>query len=101
MKNSVLKRLFVYGALGCFGLSVAFSPVATINASAAVPEVAEPRADVKTWVPGVLYGNQLHERLYNCSTADWEGDWVYIRTLTDEEVEYLKRVKPSIFIDNP
>ena len=56
-----------------------------ISANAAVPpkeETAEPCKDILRWVFDIR-DNKLYKRLYNTSTCNWVGDWIYLRDLDE------------------
>ncbi len=56
------------------------APSFTISAHAATPpssETVSPQADIITWVYE-RRGNEVWKRLYNTTTDEWVGDWVYV-----------------------
>lgn len=60
-------------------------PEFTISASAAIPprdETVQPCADILRWVLKIE-DNKLYKRLYNTSTFNWVGDWIYLRDLDE------------------
>lgn len=61
------------------------APEFTISASAATPpkeETVQPCADVLRWV-FKIEDNKLYKRLYNTSTFNWVGDWIYLHDIED------------------
>ena len=62
-------------------LSLLFvAPGFSISASAATPpeeETATPQADVLEWIYDQR-GTSVYKRLYNTSTHNWVGDWIYV-----------------------
>lgn len=58
-----------------------------ISASAAVPPregTADPCKDIIRWVYDFRKSdNKLYKRLYNTSTCNWIGDWIYVRDLDE------------------
>ena len=56
------------------------SPVFAMQASAAVPPSSgtiSPQADVLSWVYE-RRGNEVWKCLYNTTTGEWVGDWIYV-----------------------
>lgn len=62
-------------------LSLLFAaPGLTISADAATPPgegTVAPCADIIEWVYEQR-GHELYKRLYNASTAEWIGEWIYV-----------------------
>lgn len=44
-------------------------------------DIIAPRSHIKKWVYKVENG-KIYKRLYNASTASWEGDWIYVGEYT-------------------
>ena len=68
--------------LCCLSLSF-MTPNFTLVADAATgtgEETVQPRADIIEWVYEIR-GNKVYKRLYNTSTGEWIGDWIYVRDL--------------------
>lgn len=65
-------------------LSLLFvAPGLAISANAATPpeeETVAPCADILQWV-FEQRGNKLYKRLYNTSTHEWVGDWIFVRDI--------------------
>lgn len=40
-----------------------------------------PKSDIKRWIYKIENGKK-YKRLYNASTASWEGDWIYLGEYT-------------------
>lgn len=75
------KRNSLLILLGTFGLvlSVFFCPIASLPAQAAVPSdyIAQPlRDDIRYRF--AVFDNKLYKRLYNYSTCNWIGDWIFL-----------------------
>lgn len=51
-------------------------------------ETIEPQAEIVGWVYDV-FGNKLYKRLYNYTTDKFITDWIYVRDLTQEEIDAL------------
>lgn len=70
-------------------LSLLFmAPELSISASAATPpeeDTVAPCADILQWV-FEKRGNRLYKRLYNTSTMEWVGDWIFVRDLGKHEI---------------
>ena len=55
-------------------------PSFSITASAATApeeESAAPQADIMDWIYE-FRGTHIYKRLYNTSTGEWVGDWIYV-----------------------
>lgn len=63
------------------------APEFSISVSAATPpkgETVQPCADILRWVYDFRKSdNKLYKRLYNTSTFNWVGDWIYVRDLDE------------------
>ena len=79
-------KKFISVAAFALALSVcSLQPTVTATASNQVCSVEQtingdtvaPRAHIKKWVYKTENG-KLYKRLYNASTASWEGDWIYV-----------------------
>lgn len=77
------KNKFTLFTLLCC-LSVLFmTPNFTLVTEAATEngsEIVQPRAEILQWVFDIR-DNKLYKRLYNTSTGEWVGDWIYVRDL--------------------
>jgi hypothetical protein len=86
MKNSkAFKKLAASVAAVCFSAALVFAaPVATISAQAATParNTASTRAQCISYVYSIK-DNKLYKRLYNYTTGEYLGDWIYVRDLDD------------------
>lgn len=85
MKNlKAFKKLVAAVAAVCFSAALVFAtPVATISAHA---ETDNPGTTISTREQCISYvygirDNKLYKRLYNYSTGEYIGDWIYIRDL--------------------
>lgn len=85
-KKKVSKVTVLLGALG-IAMSVFFCPVAAIPAQAALPggeSVAEPQRDIVEYRYFIFDGNKVYKRLYNYSTGNWVGEWIFVRELPEQ-----------------
>lgn len=76
------KKLAALGCMACLSLSILACPVATMSVEAAVreDESVMPMSDAIEWVFDIVEG-KVYKRLYNYSTANWIGDWIYVGEL--------------------
>ncbi|MCM1057014.1 MAG: hypothetical protein NC517_05330 [Firmicutes bacterium] len=77
------KKRITLAALGCvvcMGLGVLAAPAATlpVQAAAAQEETVMPMSDAISWRYAVI-NKKLYKRLYNYSTMEWVGSWVFVR----------------------
>lgn len=72
-------RLVTLGSVVCMALAVLFSPASTLPAQAAVSqeETVMPMSDAISWMYQAR-GIKIYKRLYNHSTGNWIGDWIYV-----------------------
>lgn len=77
-KRVIRKLLAIAGAL-CLSLTILASPIASTPVHAAPPQddAAMPLSDIIEW-RYKIEGNSLYRRLYNYSTAEWVGEWLYV-----------------------
>ncbi len=81
-KTEVLKRFAaVTGAL-CMSLSILTCPAFSlpVQAAASADEVVMPMSDYVAW-RYKIESNKLYKRLYNYSTSEWVGSWIFVRYL--------------------
>lgn len=80
--NKRRNKLVTLGSVVCMALAVLFSPASALPAQAAVSqeETVMPMRDAISWVFRIE-NNKLYKRLYNYSTGNWIGDWIYIRDM--------------------
>lgn len=79
MKNRKTK-LAVLMSFAAIALAVPFTPTATLTAEAAVSTEGasvQPLSDDLQWLYKVENG-KIYKRLYNYSTANWVGDWIFV-----------------------
>lgn len=79
MKNQLFKRIIAaVGVVAC-SLCLVAAPEATIPVEAAVAadESISPSAAIYEWVYRETDGKR-YKRLFNCSTGEWAGEWIYI-----------------------
>lgn len=77
-KKRFSKWLMLAGVMS-IALSVFFCPVASLPAQAAAPGEAtvQPRKDDIQYRFTII-DNKIYKRLYNYSTGEWIGDWIYV-----------------------
>lgn len=80
-RNSRL--LFLLGTAG-FALSVFFCPASNLSVQAATSSeiIAQPQRDDIRWRFTIM-DNKVYKRLYNYSTCNWIGDWIYLRDVPE------------------
>lgn len=80
--NKKRNKLAALGGVICMTLAVLFSPVSTLSTQAAASreETVMPMSDIISWVFRVEDG-KLYKRLYNHSTWNWIGEWIYVRDM--------------------
>lgn len=79
MKRIKIRKL-AFIAIACSMSLLFVAPSFTIKACAATPpgsETISPQADVIAWVYQ-RRGNEVWKCLYNTTTGEWVGDWVYV-----------------------
>ena len=77
MKRRKISKLIGLLSAACLSLGVFASPSATLSAQAAAPETVQPCAPVIEYVYMVV-GTHIYKRLYNFSTGEYIGDWIYV-----------------------
>ncbi len=77
MKRKALRSLITLAGAACFSLALFCTPVATLPAKAAQPEVAVPYKNFIEYRYKIENG-KVYKRLYNYSNGDWVGDWIYV-----------------------
>jgi hypothetical protein len=93
MKKNTLKKFSAAVCAVCFSAALAVAaPVATISAQAeeVVQETITTREQIISYVYRVD-GNKLYKCKYNYSTGDYIGDWIFVRYLTQEELDQLNK----------
>lgn len=78
-------KKFILAATTVLTLSLcSLQPAITAAASGqscAVEQQSEgaisPRSDAKTWIYKIE-NSKVYKRLYNASTGEWIGDWIYV-----------------------
>lgn len=73
-------KLAVLMSTAAIVMAVPFTPSATLSAEAAVRTEeygVQPLSDDIQWRFKVENG-KIYRRLYNYSTANWVGDWIYV-----------------------
>ena len=75
------KRILTLAGIACFGLSVLCTPTATLTVEAAnANEMVAPCSDIIEWRYKIV-DNKLYRRLFNYTTSNWVGEWIYVRDL--------------------
>ena len=87
MKRFKIRKLALLTVL-C-SMSLLFTaPSFVMPVSAATPsdsETVSPQADIKRWILKVE-GDEVWKRLYNTTTGEWEGDWIFIGYVGSSEM---------------
>ena len=80
MKKKLYKSIITLMGVVCCSMCFLATPVASITAEAAAREPGiEIQQHIKKWMfrkdeeNGILW-----KRLWNCSTYEWEGDWIFV-----------------------
>lgn len=79
MNNKIARRIIAtLGALAC-SLCLVAVPETTVpvQAAAATEESISPCAEILEWIYAEING-KIYKRLYNCTTQQWAGDWIYV-----------------------
>jgi len=74
------KKIFTLAGILCFTLATFFTPAATVTTHAATPTSYTIQSDIIEWVYNIE-NNKLYKRLYNASSGNWVGDWIFVRNL--------------------
>lgn len=77
MKRRKISKLVGLLGAACLSLGVFVSPAATLPAQAAANPEIQPYSDIIEWVYIVVEGH-LFKCLYNFSTCEYVGDWIYV-----------------------
>lgn len=83
MKNRIIRHLITTVGLLCCTLCLSVLPVSAAAAepqSTGIGTTIEPQQAVKRWIYEER-DNKLYKRLFNFSTGQWEGDWIFVRDL--------------------
>ena len=77
-KRKISKVLMLVGSM-CIALTLFFCPVSNLPVKAATGEtVVQPKSDDIRY-RFAIFDNKIYKRLYNYSTGEWIGDWIYVR----------------------
>lgn len=89
--NKKRNKLAAIGGVVCMTLAVLLGPVSTLptQAAASQEETVMPMSDAISWVYEVR-DNKIYKRLYNHSTCNWIGEWIYIRDIPVKNKEANK-----------
>ncbi|MCR5753563.1 MAG: hypothetical protein K6G30_01955 [Acetatifactor sp.] len=74
------KKLLTIAGITCFVLATFFSPTTTVVTHAAAPTEYTIQSDILEW-RYLFEGNAVYKRLYNASSGNWVGDWIFVRYL--------------------
>lgn len=80
MKQKKISKLVGLIGAACLSLGMFFCPVAALPTQAATPGIAMPYSDNIGW-RYFIYEGKVYKCLYNYSTREWIGEWVYVRDL--------------------
>lgn len=80
MKKNLFKRLAVVCSALCLGLSVMVTPAATMPVEAAKAPTASVQKEIIGWIYAKT-SDALYKRLFNHSTGQWIGEWIFVRYL--------------------
>lgn len=79
-----MKKFFKCLALACgglaLGLSLLVTPAASVSVQAAVAPTDSINKQYIEWIYLRAEG-KLYKRLFNYSTGQWIGEWIYVRDL--------------------
>lgn len=78
--NKRKNKLAALGSVVCIALAVLFSPASALPVQAATSQnpAIMPMRDAISWVYKIE-NKKLYKRLYNHSTYNWIGDWIYVK----------------------
>lgn len=65
-------------------IAVLTCPTTSIVTYATETTIVEPRTDIREWAYKVIDG-KLYKALFNCSTGQYETDWIYVCDWPPEE----------------
>lgn len=78
MSNKLFKRIITTAGVVACSLCFVVAPETSITAEAATAEESvSPCEEILQWVYRETDGKR-YKRLFNCSTGQWVGDWIYI-----------------------
>lgn len=82
--NKKRNKLAAFGGVVCMALAVLLGPVSSLptQAAASHEETVMPMRDAIGYMYEVR-DNKLYKRLYNHSTCNWVGDWIYVRDVPE------------------
>ncbi|MCM1025716.1 MAG: hypothetical protein NC432_04735 [Roseburia sp.] len=84
IKKKCSRLIFLLGAI-CFSLSAFLCPASSlpVQAATAPDTVAEPMMDIIHYRFTII-DNKMYKRLYNFSTCNWIGDWIFVCDLSEK-----------------
>ncbi len=81
-------KLASLGIAACMSLAILAAPASTLTVQAAAhsgEETVMPMRDAISWMYKIE-NRKVYKRLYNHSTCNWIGDWIYVRDVPDDWV---------------
>lgn len=78
MKQKRISKLVGLIGAACLSAGMFFCPATALPVHAAEAETVVPYSDIIEWRYKIENG-KIYKRLYNCSTASWIGEWIYVR----------------------
>lgn len=84
-KKGRSRLVFLLGAAG-LALSVFLCPASNLPVHAATTpgSTAQPQLDIIEY-RYICVNYKVYKRLYNYSTGNWIGDWIFVREISPEE----------------
>ena len=81
MKQKKISKILGLVGAAALSLGMFICPATTLPAQAATSnEGIMPYSDIIEW-RYFVYEGKIYKCLYNCSTREWVGEWIYIRDL--------------------
>lgn len=77
MKQKKFNKLAGLMGAACLSLGMFFCPASNLPAQAATPDIATPYSDCIEW-RYIFHDGKVYKCLYNYSTANWVGEWIYV-----------------------
>ncbi|MCM1111712.1 MAG: hypothetical protein NC399_00505 [Muribaculum sp.] len=85
MKNRIIRNIITTVSVLSCALCLSVTPVSAASSAAAPQAIGsgttiEPHAADRRWVYKEE-NNKLYKRIFNYSTHQWEGEWIFVRNL--------------------
>lgn len=81
MKQKKISKLLGLVGAAALSLGLFFCPTTTLPAQAAPGDsMIMPFSDCIEW-RYIIQDGKIYKCLYNCSTREWIGEWIYVRDL--------------------